>query len=105
MTKSAVAFLSVTLAAEAGPLGIRVNAIAPGATESHFSHYRLLNEEGKVDAEKKAAWDAAMAKASPLGLIGEPLDQALFVLYLVAPAARFATGNIWRVNGGMSRSW
>lgn len=46
-----------------------------------------------------------MAQSSPLGMIGEPIDQAMIILYLVSPAGRFATGNIWRVNGGMSRSW
>jgi 3-oxoacyl-[acyl-carrier protein] reductase len=105
MTKSAVAFLSMTLAAEVGPLGIRVNAIAPGATESRFSQHRLLDENGEVDPQKKKDWDELMAQASPLGLIGEPIDQALIILYLVSPAGRFATGNLWRVNGGMSRSW
>jgi 3-oxoacyl-[acyl-carrier protein] reductase len=105
MTKSAIAFLSMTLAAEVGPLGIRVNAIAPGATESNFSRYRLLDEHGNLDPEKKAAWDQLMAQSSPLGLIGEPVDQAMMILYLVSPAGRFATGNIFRVNGGTSRSW
>lgn len=105
MTKSAVAFLSMTLAAEVGPLGIRVNAIAPGATESRFAEHRYLDERGEVDLQKKKEWDDLMAQASPLGLVGEPVDQALLILYLVSPAGRFATGNLWRVNGGMSRTW
>jgi hypothetical protein len=33
------------------------------------------------------------------------MDQALLILYLASPAARWATGNIWRVNGGQARPW
>ena len=46
-----------------------------------------------------------MAQACPLGFLGEAIDQALLILYLVSPAARWAAGNIWRVNGGQSRPW
>ncbi len=41
----------------------------------------------------------------PFWIIGEPFDQAMIIVYLVSTAARSATGNIWRVNGGMSRTW
>jgi hypothetical protein len=38
-------------------------------------------------------------------MVGEALDQAVLILYLVSPAAKFATGNIFRVNGGVSMAW
>jgi 3-oxoacyl-[acyl-carrier protein] reductase len=103
MTKSAVAFLSNTLAAEAGPHGIRVNAIAPGSTPTNFGSHRYA--DGKIDLEREAAVKEMMAKSTPLGFLGEAIDQAMLILYLVSPAARWATGNIWRVNGGSSRPW
>jgi len=39
---------------------------------------------------------------SPLGLVGEPIDQAWLVLYLASDASRFCTGQIWRANGGQT---
>jgi 3-oxoacyl-[acyl-carrier protein] reductase len=100
MTKSAVAFLSMTLAAEVGGDGIRVNAIAPGSTLTNFGSYRQQGNP-EVDAEHAAR----MREMTPLGRQGEAMDQALLILYLVAPASSWATGNLWRVNGGQTRSW
>jgi 3-oxoacyl-[acyl-carrier protein] reductase len=105
MTKSAVAFLSMTLAAEAAPLGIRVNAIAPGSTMTNFASYRLGDEQGTVDPEVLAEFAESMRQMTPLGRNGVAMDQALLILYLVTPASSWATGNLWRVNGGMTRPW
>jgi 3-oxoacyl-[acyl-carrier protein] reductase len=104
MTKSAVAFLSMTLAAEAGADGIRVNAIAPGSTLTNFGNYRK-EAAGGSSAEAEAEHAARMRELTPLGRQGEAMDQALLILYLVSPASSWATGNLWRVNGGQSRPW
>ena len=103
MTKSGVAFLSQVLGVEAAADGIRVNAIAPGSTPTNFGQFRY--EGGKVDAEQEAEFMRNMAQLAPLGFLGEAMDQALLILYLASPAARWASGNIWRVNGGQSRPW
>jgi 3-oxoacyl-[acyl-carrier protein] reductase len=103
MTKSGVAFLSAVLAAEAGPLGIRVNCLAPGATPTNFASYRYAG--GKVDPEQEAAFQEGMRQMTPLGFLGEARDQAQMILFLVSPAARWVSGNIFRVNGGQSRPW
>ena len=42
---------------------------------------------------------------SPLRVMGEAVDQALLIHYLVSDAARLATGNIFRVNAGQSMAW
>src|SRR5579884_2806320 len=55
MTKAAVAMLSMTAAMEGGPHGIRVNAIAPGATLTPFTTWRLHNPDGTLNQE---AYDA-----------------------------------------------
>lgn len=96
MTKSAVVYLSRVLADEVGPHGIRVNVIAPGSTATDFRRYRL-------DEEAEAAFREHISHTVPLRAIGTPMDQALLVLYLVSPAARWATGNVWRANGGIVR--
>lgn len=103
MTKAGVTFLSQVLAAEAGPHGIRVNVLAPGATPTNFASHRY--PDGKIDPEREAAVQAAMTQLTPLGFLGDATDQARGILYLVSPAARWVTGNIWRINGGQSRPW
>ena len=105
MTKAAVAMLSMVLAAEAGPHGIRVNAIAPGATITNFSQRHLYDEQGNVSQEKFDAFVERMKSFSPLNIVGEAMDQALLILYLVSPSGRYATGNIFRVNGGQAMAW
>jgi 3-oxoacyl-[acyl-carrier protein] reductase len=105
MTKAGVAMLSMMLATEAGPYGIRVNAIAPGSTITAFSERHKYDEHGNVDEAKWAQFVEGMKHLSPIGLVGEPIDQALLILYLVSPAAKYATGNIFRVNGGQSMAW
>src|SRR5262249_53472899 len=103
MTKSAVAFMSRVLAAEAGPSGIRVNVVAPGSTPTNFGSYRYA--DGRIDPEREAAVQEAMRQFTPLGFLGGAVDQAMMILFLMSPAARWASGTIWRVNGGQSRPW
>jgi 3-oxoacyl-[acyl-carrier protein] reductase len=103
MTKAGVTFMSQVLAAEAGPHGIRVNVLAPGATPTNFASFRY--PDGKIDPEKEAAVQEAMRQITPLGFIGDAADQAAMILFLVSPASRWVSGNIFRVNGGQSRPW
>lgn len=103
MTKSSVVFLTQVLAAEVGPLGIRVNAVAPGSTPTNFASFRY--DAGKIDPKLEAEVHERLRQMTPLGTLGEAVDQALVILYLCSPAARWATGNVWRVNGGQSRPW
>lgn len=98
--KQAVAAVTRVLALELGPVGIRVNAIAPGVTLTNFSTRHFVGPDGAVDEERKRRWLAEGAALSPLGLVGTPEDQALLVLYLVSDAARFVTGQLIRANGG-----
>ena len=104
-TKAAVAMLSMTAAKEVGRYGIRVNAIAPGSTMTAFSTWRLQNPDGTTSPEVLDAFIAQMKDMSPLGTIGEAIDQAHLMLYLASDAGRWATGNIFRVNGGMTTQW
>jgi len=105
MTKAGVAMMSMFLATEGGPFGVRVNSIAPGATVTAFSERHKLDADGNVDEVKWEQFLEAMRAAGPLHMVGEAIDQAMLILYLVSPAARYATGNIFRVNGGQSMAW
>jgi 3-oxoacyl-[acyl-carrier protein] reductase len=105
MTKAAVAMLGMTLAQEVGRHGIRVNTIAPGFTVTAFTSRHLYGPDGTLNQEKYVAFIDQMKKLSPLRLVGEPEDQAYLILYLVSDASRFATGQIWRANGGQAMAW
>jgi 3-oxoacyl-[acyl-carrier protein] reductase len=100
LTKAAVAQLTLTLATEVGAQGIRVNALAPGATLTKFTERHLRREDGSLDPQRLEAFVAAMKARSPIGLVGEAIDQAWLVLYLASDASRYCTGQIWRANGG-----
>ena len=100
LTKAAVAQFTQSLAVEVGQHGIRVNVLAPGATLTEFTKRHLKNPDGTLDPSRYQKFVAAMKEMSPLGLVGEAIDQAWLVLYLASDASRFCTGQIWRANGG-----
>jgi 3-oxoacyl-[acyl-carrier protein] reductase len=104
MTKAAVAMLTMTLAVEAGPHGIRVNTIAPGVTLTNFTMRHMIGPNG-LDRSLLDERVEQLRAMSPLGLVGEPDDQAHLVLYLASDAAKYATGAIFRANGGVGISW
>ncbi|MFK7895814.1 MAG: SDR family NAD(P)-dependent oxidoreductase [Myxococcota bacterium] len=105
ITKAGVAQLTQTLSTEVGDRGIRVNAIAPGATITGFTQRHIkTNADGSLDSEAYDGFVNAMEEISPLGMVGEAVDQAWLVLYLASQASRFCTGQIWRANGGATFS-
>ena len=94
-----------SLAMEIGPHGVRVNAIAPGWVDTPMNERHVLDDTGSIDAERKAAYVQGRRSMSPLGITGEPVDQAFAMLYLASDAARFMTGNVIRPNGGATMPW
>ncbi|MCA1831132.1 MAG: SDR family NAD(P)-dependent oxidoreductase [Actinomycetota bacterium] len=105
MTKAAVAHLTMTLSREVGRYGIRVNTLAPGMTITEFTTRHVYEADGTVNQEKYDAFVNQMRKLSPLGLVGEPADQAYLIVFLASDAAKFCTGQIWRANGGQTTAW
>ena len=102
LTKAAVAMLTRTLATEVGQYGVRVNAMAPGFTDTPMTQRWFTNDDGSVDEIKRNdLWSMRGAQA-PLNCIGTARDQALGVLYLASDASRFVTGQVMRINGGVS---
>ena len=102
MTKAAVNSLTWTSAAEFGPMGIRVNAVAPGWIETPMSRDLFRDETGAITEERKEAVRHQMAAGSPLGILGRPSDIAHALLFLASDASRFVTGQVLAVNGGES---
>ncbi|MFF7442291.1 SDR family NAD(P)-dependent oxidoreductase [Streptomyces sp. NPDC008122] len=97
VTKAAVVQLTKTLATEAGPHGIRVNAVAPGWIRTP------MTDRHEPAAQLQA--EAAMVRHSPLGRVGEAEDIAHAVLHLASDASAFTTGQILRPNGGVAMPW
>jgi 3-oxoacyl-[acyl-carrier protein] reductase len=87
--KAGLNAFSRSVALEQAPLGIRVNAIAPGWTETALT-------EG-IDQEKM---EAATGDRIPLGRYGKPEEIASLALYLASDDAGFITGQTFVVNGG-----
>jgi len=104
-TKAAVAMLSMTAALEAGEYGVRVNVIAPGLVVTPFTTWRLHKPDGTLDQDAYDQFIETTKSETPLHVVGEPIDQALLIHYLLSDGAKYATGNVFRVNGGQAMAW
>ncbi len=91
-SKAALEGLTVALAAEYATANIRFNAIAPSLTDTPLAA-ALLNTPEKKEAS---------AKRHPLGRVGQPQDQAQAAAFLLSEEAGWITGQVLRVDGGMS---
>lgn len=88
--KSALVGFSRNLASELGPLGIRVNCVAPGLV------YPTQGSEGT-----RASFREAIIEATPLRRLAQPQDVAGPVLFLASPWSGFMTGQVLFVDGGL----
>lgn len=100
VSKAGVIQLTRGFALEFGKRGIRVNAVAPGWVLSAMTSRSFTDNEGGIDDAARSSVLATRAAASPLGVVGYPVDIGLAVLYLASDAARFCTGQVLRPNGG-----
>ncbi|MEU9336307.1 SDR family oxidoreductase [Streptomyces sp. NPDC048290] len=88
-TKAAVDALTLGLAKELGPDGVRVNAVAPGVVDTEM-HAAM----GDPDRAER------MGALTPLGRPGDPGEIAAAIAWLLSPEASFTTGAVLRVSGG-----
>jgi 3-oxoacyl-[acyl-carrier protein] reductase len=88
-SKAGLIGLTKSLAKELGRRGINVNAVAPGYIVSKMT-------ESLPESEKKKILDFV-----PLGTLGYPEDVANLVAFLVSDSARYITGQVIPVDGGL----
>lgn len=87
--KSGLIGFSKSVAKELGSRGVRCNVVAPGYIATDMTD-ALSEDQKKV-----------ILQSVPLGNLGEPDDIAAAVSYLASPGARYITGQVLGVNGGM----
>ena len=87
MTKAAIEMLAKNLVVELSPLGITINAIAPGAT---------LTERTLNDHEYKNTW----TRITPMGKAADISDIVNAALFFISPASRHITGQTLIIDGG-----
>jgi NAD(P)-dependent dehydrogenase (short-subunit alcohol dehydrogenase family) len=89
-SKGGIVSLTRAMATELAPFHIRVNAIAPGLTDTAQPRY------GATEAEL-----AERAAAMPLGRMGQPEDIANVAVFLASEKSAFMTGQVVHANGGL----
>ena len=90
-SKAAVDYITKVLATEAGPDGVRVNAVAPGMTSTD------MLEKASPDGQMQEM----MLGQTPLGRIGKPQDIATVIRLLASDDAGWVTGQVVQVSGGL----
>jgi len=93
--KAALIGCTRTWALELAPLGITVNAIAPGPTETEL--FRKKHQPGSKEEE-------AAVRSIPMGRIGKPMEIAAAIVFFLSEEAGFVTGQTLHVDGGGSLS-
>ncbi|MEM6406804.1 MAG: SDR family oxidoreductase [Pseudomonadota bacterium] len=101
-TKGAVHALTRAMACDHGPEGIRVNAICPGyidtpMLQSFFEGEGSGGAGGNIETLQKAVRDV-----HPMRTYGTPADIANLVNWLASDEARYASGQLWVLDGGLS---
>ncbi|MEM7301137.1 MAG: SDR family oxidoreductase [Pseudomonadota bacterium] len=101
-TKGAVHALTKAMACDHGPEGIRVNAICPGYVDTPMLQSFFEGEGSGGDGGNIETLQQAVRDVHPLRTYGTPQDIANLVNWLASDEARYASGQLWVIDGGLS---
>ena len=100
MSKAAVVSLTQSAASAYGAHGIRVNAIAPGFTQTPLLDKLFAHQGARLKQDRAQQENSAMSRM-PLGRIGTPEDQACAAVFLALDDSSLLTGQVLNVDGGL----
>ena len=101
-TKGAVHALTKAMACDHGPEGIRVNAICPGYVDTPMLQSFFTGEGSGGDGKSIDELQQAVRDVHPMRTYGTPDDIANLVNWLASDEARYASGQLWVLDGGLS---
>ncbi len=101
-TKGAVHALTRAMACDHGPEGIRVNAICPGYIDTPMLQSFFEGEGSGGDGGNIETLQQAVRDVHPMRTYGTPDDIANLVNWLASDEARYASGQLWVLDGGLS---
>ncbi|MEM9909424.1 MAG: SDR family oxidoreductase [Pseudomonadota bacterium] len=101
-TKGAVHALTRAMACDHGPEGIRVNAICPGYIDTPMLQSFFDGDAVGGDGKTVADLQQEMRDVHPMRTYGTPEDIANLVNWLASDEARYASGQLWVLDGGLS---
>ena len=101
-TKGAVHALTRAMACDHGPEGIRVNAICPGYVDTPMMQSFFSGDAVGGTGKSEETLRQAMRDVHPMRTYGTPDDIANLVNWLASDEARYASGQLWVIDGGLS---
>ena len=101
-TKGAVHALTRAMACDHGPEGIRVNAVCPGYVDTPMLQSFFEGEGSGGDGGTIETLQQAVRDVHPMRTYGTPEDVANLVTWLASDEARYASGQLWVLDGGLS---
>lgn len=101
-TKGAVHALTKAMACDHGPEGIRVNAICPGYVDTPMLQSFFEGEGSGGGGGNIESLQQAVRDVHPMRTYGTPTDIANLVNWLASDEARYASGQLWVIDGGLS---
>ncbi len=101
-TKGAVHALTKAMACDHGPEGIRVNAVCPGYVDTPMLQSFFAGEGSGGGGQSIDQLQQAVRDVHPMRSYGTPEDIANLVNWLASDEARYASGQLWVLDGGLS---
>ena len=101
-TKGAVHALTRAMACDHGPEGIRVNAICPGYIDTPMLQSFFTGDGSGAGGKDIGELQQAVRDVHPMRNYGTPEDVANLVNWLASDEARYASGQLWVLDGGLS---